>query len=209
MKKSNPGLAVVALVLLLIIPLPALARAQKTPTLKQQLGMTARQFFGGVWISGDTDSFSGTFEADNPKCILTIPITFPGGYGQGNGPNGSIVLQGSDGCSGIFELFLGTSTGFQYVDPTTGNTLTETGVETGAFTIVKTPDTKPMRYQTLGTTVEWAGTYTEVDNIDGTYCGTLNFCANLGSNYGWETFNGSGLAYLLFLNGFTFNGPNQ
>ena len=201
MKKPNRELSVVAFVLLVLSPLPALARAHKIPTLKQQLGMTARQFFGGVYLSGDTNSFSGTLEADNPKCILTIPITFPGGFGQGNGPNGSIVLQGSSECAGIFELFLGTPVGIG----------SNTGFDTGPFVIVKSPDTTVQRNPTLGTTIEWAGTYTQVYNIDplGFNCGSLNFCADLGPNYGSETFNGAGLSYLLYLNGFTFSGPNQ
>jgi hypothetical protein len=204
MKKPGRGLLVAILAVFLLSPLPSLAQVHKTQTLKQQLHMTSRQFFGGVYLAGDTNSFSGTLEADNPKCILTIPITFPGGFGQGNGPNGSIVLQGSSECSGIFELFLGNATGIG----------SNTGLFSGSFVIVKSPDTVPMRFQTLGTTVEWAGTYTQVYNIDPNagpegFCGSLNFCANLGPQFGNETFNGSGLSYLLYLNAFTFSGPNQ
>jgi hypothetical protein len=204
MKTSGRGLLVIALAISLLSPLPTLAHARKTQTLKQQLSMTSRQFFGGVTLGGDTGNISGTFEADNPKCVLTIANTFPGGFNSGDGPNGSIVLQGSSKCAGIFELFLGTPTGIG----------TNTGLFSGPFVIVKTPDSTPMRFQTLGTTVEWAGTYTQVYNIDPGagpegFCGSLNFCANLGPQYGSETFNGSGLSYLLYLNGFTFSGPNQ
>jgi hypothetical protein len=38
-------------------------------------------------------------------------------------------------------------------------------------------------------------------------CAGLTFCANLGPAFGSETFNGSGLSYLLELNGFTWNAP--
>jgi hypothetical protein len=51
--------------------------------------------------------------------------------------------------------------------------------------------------------------YTQVYNIDpaasslDSFCGSLNFCANLGPSYGAETFNSEGLSFLLELNGFT------
>ena len=55
--------------------------------------------------------------------------------------------------------------------------------------------------------MNWAGSYTQVFNIDpvGFGCGSLTFCANLGSAFGDETFNGVGLSYLLELNGFTWD----
>jgi hypothetical protein len=57
-----------------------------------------------------------------------------------------------------------------------------------------------------GQTVVWAGSYTQVFNIDpvGMFCGNLTFCADLGPAFGNETFNGGGLSYLLELNGFTW-----
>jgi hypothetical protein len=114
------------------------------------------------------------------------------------------VYQGSSQCAGIFELFLipatvpGSDSGFGY----------------GGFVIVKSPDTTIQRNPTQGVTVEWAGTYTQVFNIDPAagpdgFCNTLTFCANLGAAFGGETFNGSGLSYVLYLDGFTMNGPNQ
>jgi hypothetical protein len=164
--------------------------------------MAPQQFLGGVYLAGDIENYYGDLTANNSKCVLTIPLNRPGRANNGFGPNGSILYQGSSQCAGIFELFLGTPVGIG----------ANTGLYIGTFGIVKSPDTTLQLDPTLGTTVEWAGVYTQLYNIggtDGDYCGNLNFCANLGPAYGFETFNGSGLGYLLELDGFTLNGSNQ
>ena len=111
------------------------------------------------------------------------------------------MLSGSSKCPGKFELFLSNGNP-QNSLPTAGGIGDNTGVYGGTFAIVRTTD-----FAQQGQTVFWAGNYTQVFNIDpvGFDCGSLNFCANLGSAFGGETFNGYGLSYLLELNGFTWD----
>jgi hypothetical protein len=202
---------VLTLAMILTFLTPASAFAKKTQTLKQQLNMTPRTFLGGFNLSGGADNWSGDLQADNPKCVLTVA---PSGrtVNDGVGPNGSFNLTGGKTCAGSFQLFLSNmnSGPNQFVLPSQGGIGSNTGIYSGAFVIVKSP-TDPTQQ---GQTVEWAGTYTQAYNIDPAggpeaFCGNLNFCANLGPNFGNETFNGGGLAFLLELDGFTFNGPNQ
>ena len=102
----------------------------------------------------------------------------------------------------MYELFLSNGALFNGNLPSAGGIGNNTGVYGGKFVIVTTMD-----FSTQGQTVNWAGDYTLVFNIDpsGFECGSLTFCANLGPAFGTETFNGSGLSYLLELNGFTWN----
>jgi hypothetical protein len=59
-----------AFALTVFAPLPVLARGQQT--LKHTLNMAPRIFVGGITLAGDSNNFSGTLEADNPKCVLTV-----------------------------------------------------------------------------------------------------------------------------------------
>jgi hypothetical protein len=210
MRKSSCA-ALTLILSLSLLTSSALARAEKptpTPTLKQQLNMTPRTFLGGFFLQGDYDNWNGTLEADNPKCVLTVPSSLP--VRNGLGPNGSLLLTGGPSCAGNFQLFLAGGIN-QFILPTEGGVGNNTGVYSGPFVIVQAPSDPTQQ----GTTVEWAGTYTQVYNINpaasslDSFCGSLNFCANLGPNYGAETFNSEGLSFLLELNGFTFDGPNQ
>jgi hypothetical protein len=210
MRTSYRRLLSITLSLSLLNVLPALAQ-KPTPTIKQQLNMTPRIFLGGFNLGGDSDNFSGTLQADNPKCVLTV-ATNPRGVTNGVGPNGSFLLDGSAKCAGSFQLFLSNynSASNQFGLPSQGGMGSDTGIYAGTFVIVKSP-TDPAQQ---GQTVEWLGNYTQVFNIDPAggpdgFCGTMKFCANLGSAFGSETFNGFGLSFLLELNGFTFTGPNQ
>jgi len=171
-----------------------------------------RVFVGTISVSGDLENFSGSLTTSNPICTLTVDQTFYlGDAGEGNGPNDSLILNGSSECPGKFELFLSNGNPSQSV-PTTGGipsrndfgTVTghNTGVYGGTFAIVRTTD-----FGKQGRTVSWAGTYTQVWNIDPagnlfSACGSLNFCANLGDAFGDVE---GGLWYLLELNGFTWN----
>ena len=174
-----------------------------------------RVFVGTISVSGDLENFSGSLTASNPICTLTVDQTFYlGDAGEGNGPNDSLILNGSSECPGKFELFLSNGNPINGL-PTAGGIPrrddgaqvigSNTGVYGGTFAIVRTTD-----FSKLGRTVAWAGRYTQVFNIDptgapGSFCGSLNFCANLGPAFGDETFNGSGLSYLLELDGFSWN----
>jgi hypothetical protein len=108
---------------------------------------------------------------------------------MGVGPNGSILMDGSSECPGSFELFLSNGAN-QFQLPASGGIGNNTGVYSGTFAIISATDQQ---------TVVWAGTYTQVFNINpnGFGCTGLDFCANLGPAFGSETFNGSGLSYLL------------
>jgi hypothetical protein len=210
MKKLYRRLLPLILSLALMSAGPALAQ-KPSPTLKQQLNMTPRIFLGGFNLSGDSDNWSGTLQADKPTCVLTVASN-PRGVTNGVGPNGSFNLIGAKSCAGSFQLFLSnlSSGSNQFGVPNQGGINANTGVYNGTFVIVQAPSDPTQQ----GTTVEWSGTYIQVYNIDpGSgpegFCGSLNFCANLGPHFGGETFNGSGLAFLLELNGFTFSGPNQ
>jgi hypothetical protein len=191
-------LVLAALALTLSALSPALARGQQT--LKQTLSMSSRIFLGGITLAGDTNSFSGTLQADNPKCVLTVSSN-ANNISNGVGPNGGILLDGSSKCPGSFELFLSNGAA-QFQLPTSGGIGSNTGVYSGTFAIISAADQQ---------TVVWAGTYTQVFNINPTSggfgCAGLTFCANLGPAFGNETFNGSGLSYLLELDGFTWNAP--
>jgi hypothetical protein len=164
------------------------------------LTLTPRVFVGTIYVAGDSDNFSGSLTASHPTCTLMVP-TNSRGVGEGNGPNGSLLLTGSSECAGMFELFLSNGNPINSL-PSTGGIGGDTGVYGGTFAIVSTTD-----FSEQGQTVVWAGNYTQVFNIDpvGFGCGSLNFCANLGSAFGDETFNGIGLSYLLELDGFTWN----
>src|SRR5690242_13484082 len=70
------------------------------------INITPRTFTGGFIIAGDLDNIYGNLDTDHPKCVLTVPTSHPGGAGQGYGPNGSILLNGSSECAGSYELFL-------------------------------------------------------------------------------------------------------
>jgi hypothetical protein len=144
-------------------------------------------------VAGDWSNFSGILQARNPNCTLTVP-TNPDGVSDGVGPNGSLLLDGSSGCAGSYELFLSGGTN-QFALPTGGGIENNTGVYSGTFAIISAQDQQ---------TVDWAGTYTQVYNISvtGIGCEGLTFCANLGPAFGYDTFNTKGLAYLLELNGF-------
>jgi hypothetical protein len=170
-----------------------------------------RVFVGTISFDADLDSWSGSLTASNPTCILTVPNNGLAGAEDGFGPNGSLLLSGSTECPGKYELFLSNGNPSQSV-PTTGGipsrndfgTVTghNTGVYGGTFAIVRTTD-----FGKQGRTVSWAGTYTQVWNIDPagnlfSACGSLNFCANLGDAFGDVE---GGLWYLLELNGFTWN----
>jgi hypothetical protein len=165
------------------------------------LTLAPRVFVGTIYLAGDSSNWSGSLTARNPTCILTVP-TNSRGVSTGLGPNGSLLLTGSSECSGMFELFLSNGALFNGTLPSAGGIGSDTGVYGGTFAIVSTTD-----FSQQGQTVVWAGNYTQVFNIDPSAfaCGSLTFCANLGSAFGDETFNGSGLSYLLVLNGFTWN----
>lgn len=176
-------------------------------TLKQSgypaINITPRVFTGGIFIAGDSSNYSGALEANNPKCVLTVP-TGSSPVSAGVGPNGSILFDGSAGCAGSYELFLSGGTS-QYTLPTGSAIGSNTGVYSGTFTIISAQDQQ---------TVVWAGTYIQVMNINpgGSLpagCTGINFCANLGASFGSETFNGSGLSYLLELNAFTWYVPRH
>jgi hypothetical protein len=200
-----------ALALVLLIPLSALAQDQtptvqatkKSQTLRRQISMKPRIFLGGFVLAGDSSNFSGTLEAANPTCVLTVATTAHM-VSNGVGPNGSFLLNGAGECPGSFELFLSNadSGAGAFAFPTAGGIRSNTGVYSGTFAIIDATDQK---------TVVWAGTYTQVYNInpDGFGCGGVDFCANLGPAFGDETFNGSGLSFLLELNGFTWNAPGK
>jgi hypothetical protein len=162
------------------------------PTIK----FTQTVFTGGIFVAGDYSSFSGTLQARNPKCTLTVPSA-PAAAGVG--PNGSILLDGSSGCAGSYELFLSGGDS-EYTLPTAGAMGGNTGVYSGTYAIISAKDQQ---------TVDWAETYTQVYNITptGFGCDGLTFCANLGPAFGNQTFNGFGLAFLLELNGFTWSVP--
>jgi hypothetical protein len=166
-----------------------------------QVHSTPAVFLGDISLAGDTPNFSGSLTDSESSCTLTVP-TNARGISEGVGPNGSLLLDGSNGCSGMFELFLSNG-GADTVGtlPTAGGIGSNTGVYGGTFAIVSTTDPTVQ-----GQTVVWAGAYTQVFNIDptGMDCGSLTFCANLGPAFGDETINGFGLSYLLELNGFTW-----
>lgn len=174
----------------LILALSTGAFAQ--PTVKT----TPRAFTGTISLAGDSDNWSGSLTALNPKCVLTV-ATNSHDVSNGVGPNGGILFNGSGQCAGSYELFLSGGTQ-QFSLPTSGGIGSDTGVYGGTFVIVQTAD---------GQTVNWAGNYTQVYNINpsGMGCTGLTFCANLGPAFGTETFNGAGLSFLLELNGFTWN----
>jgi hypothetical protein len=198
MKKWGRGLTV-AVFLMGCLTAPAWAWTQT-------VNLFPRIFLGTIFLSGDLDSWSGSLTASNPTCTLTVPPAGPGGVSEGVGPNGSLLVTGSSECPGMFELFLSNGALFNGTLPSTGGIGNNTGVYGGTFAIVSTTD-----FGTQGQTVVWAGNYTQVFNIDPRggpipgFCGSLNFCANLGPAFGAETFNGHGLSYLLELNGFTWN----
>lgn len=156
-----------------------------------------RTFTGTISLSGDSNNWSGSLTATNPACVLTVATT-PQNVDNGIGPNGGILFNGSSECAGSYELFLSNGTQ-QFNLPTAGGIGNDTGVYGGTFVIVNTND---------GQTVNWAGNYTQVYNINPggiMGCAGLTFCANLGPAFGTETFNGGGLSFLLELNGFTWN----
>ena len=173
----------------------------------QTVSVVPRIFVGTIYQSGDVNSWGGSLIASNPTCTLTVPTTNPGGVLDGVGPNGSLLLTGSSECPGMFELFLSNGNPQNSLPTTGGIGNNTTGVYGGTFAIVSTTD-----FSQQGQTVVWTGSYTQVFNIDPRgirpgegSCGTLTFCANLGPAFGFNTFNGSGLSYLLELNGFTWN----
>jgi hypothetical protein len=149
--------------------------------------ITPRTFVGGVYNWDDSGNIAGALEASNPKCILTVPAA-ANGISSGIGPNGSLLLTGSKGCQGSFQLFLSginSSEQFESARPTTGGIGYNTGVYSGTFVIVDAPTTPRVQ----GTTVEWAGTFTEVFNLNpnGEVSGDcpaieLNFCTKLPAN---------------------------
>jgi hypothetical protein len=193
------ALATTALALV-FLSTPAWARKHHPKPSGPQVHPAPAVFLGAIFLSGDSSNFSGSLTASS--CTLTVP-TNTIAISEGVGPNGSLLLDGSNGCSGMFELFLSNG-GADDVGavPTTGGIGSNTGVYGGTFAIVSTTDPTVQ-----GQTVVWAGAYTQVFNIDptGMGCGSLNFCANLGPAFGTETFNGFGLSYLLELNGFTWS----
>jgi hypothetical protein len=206
MKRWHLGLATTVLVLGLLASSPALAKHKKggggSGPPNPQLTLTPQVFLGSIFLAGDSINFSGSLTASSPTCTLTI-ATNSIDISEGVGPNGSLLFNGSNECPGLFELFLSDGPpeiGFDL--PTSGGIGTNTGVYTGTFAIVSTTDPTVQ-----GQTVVWAGNYTQVFNIDptGMDCGNLTFCANLGPAFGDETFNGSGLSFLLELNGFTWS----
>ncbi|MBV8772169.1 MAG: hypothetical protein JO166_07555 [Deltaproteobacteria bacterium] len=167
------------------------------------LNINQRVFVGAFVWHFDVDSLTGSLQATNPTCILTVPNN-PGGGGEGYGPNGSILLTGSSECAGNYELILSTNQ----------NSIGNGGVVSGTFAIIKTGTS----------TVIWAGTYTSVLNgsgalvpnfdeglgpTEGPNCsdaGTL--CANLPSQFTTVPtagINGTWVNAIVELNGFTWN----
>jgi hypothetical protein len=185
----------VTFALLMTMSLPAWARVQ---TIK----LTPRTFTGAITLAGDTPNFSGTLTALKPTCQLTVASNSRG-IANGVGPNNSLLLNGSEQCAGSFQLFI--SSGTLLVDGPLGTPAggigSNSGVYTGTFAIVDVPSDPTQQ----GTKVEWAGNFTQVYNIDPDAfgCGSMNFCANLSAPDA-ETFNGSGLSYLLELQGFSW-----
>jgi len=182
-----------------LLSLSGFASPAKAQPLKQPgyptINITPRVFTGAIFVlAGGNSDLAGALEADNPKCVLTVPSN-PNGIGAGSGADGVILLNGSTECAGSYELFMSG-----------GNQIgSNTGVNTGTFAIINAKDQ---------TTVEWAGIYTQVMNINGGSlsaqgCAGIDFCANLGSAFGDNTFNGGGLSYLLELNGFTWFVPQH
>ena len=195
------GLATMVLVLAVLAAPPAQAKKHKGPPPPPTVTLNQQVFLGSIFLSGNTSNWSGTLVAQDSSCTLTV-ATRPEGVSDGVGPNGSLVFNGSSQCPGIFELFLsGGPAEAGSTLPTSGGIDSDTGVYGGTFTIVSTADPSVQ-----GQTVVWAGSYTQVFNIDpvGMFCGNLTFCADLGPAFGNETFNGGGLSYLLELNGFTW-----
>jgi hypothetical protein len=175
--------------MVLLTLLGGIAGAQSPP--QPRLGLQI--FTGGLFLAGDSDNWSGALTLQDGRkkssCVLTITSN-PNNISNGVGPNGSLLFTASGkACSGNYQLFLSGGTA-QFSLPFSS---TQTGVYTGTFTIVSATD---------GQTVSWAGPYTQVYNLNpvGFGCGNLTFCSNLGPQFGSETFNGSGLAFVLELN---------
>src|SRR5712664_3008626 len=57
-----------AVALGLLLLLSGMARAQPTT-----VTTTPRVFTGSISLSGDSINFSGALQANNPKCVLTVP----------------------------------------------------------------------------------------------------------------------------------------
>jgi hypothetical protein len=200
-KRWHLGLATMVLALGLLTAPAAQAKKHKGPPPPPTVNLSSAVFLGSIFLSGDTSDNSGSLVASDSSCTLTVPTT-SSGVSEGVGPNGSLLLVGSNGCSGMFELFLSGGPADLGALPTSGGIDSDTGVYGGTFSIVSTTD-----FTKQGQTVVWAGNYTQVFNIDpvGFFCGNLTFCANLGPAFGNETNNGGGLSYLLELNGFTWS----
>ena len=200
MKRWHLGLATMVLALGLLTAPAAQAKKHKGPPPPPSVSLSPVVFLGSIYLAGDSSNNSGSLVATDSSCTLTVATT-PEGVSNGVGPNGSLLLNGSSGCAGMYELFLSGGPADLGALPTTGGIDSDTGVYGGTFAIVSTTD--PTKQ---GQTVVWAGNYTQVFNIDpvGMFCGNLTFCANLGPAFGNMTNNGFGLSYLLELNGITW-----
>lgn len=188
MKKQIVGLGA----FLLVLTLSAGLWAKSQPSGPAQPVLGTQVFLGGIYFAGDDDNWSGSLTSqDRNPCVLTVPSGMPAGIGIGGGPNGGILFNASGkSCvtgSGTYELLLSGG-----VFPTQGGIGSFTGVYSGTFALVSTVDEQ---------TVSWAGTFTQVYNINptGFGCAGLGLCANF-TNFGSETFNGFGLSFVLELN---------
>jgi hypothetical protein len=164
-----------------------------------QINVSPQVFTGSIFQQGfQPVVVSGSLQASNSTCLLSVTGDSNGFNGEGNGPDG-LFFGGSKACPGAFELH--TSVG----NPI-GNA---SGVLTGTFVIVKASD---------HATVAWAGTYTQVMNFASNEfaidpCTILTFCANLGPAFDENGLDiggiNQGLAYLLELDGLNWSVPSR
>lgn len=102
------------------------------------VAVNPRTFVGGLYFDGALDNTSGTLQATKPICTLTVPNPNPQAGGQGHGPNGGILLDGSPECAGNYELFMSQPNQFGTPPQPFGNN----GVYSGTFAIVQLSDQK-------------------------------------------------------------------
>lgn len=146
------------------------------------------------------DQISGALRAANPTCVLTPHIN-ENTVRSGVGPNGSLQLDGSKECPGVYDVYF--SGGNPIAQAGAASPLQGSGAESiggvtsGTFVAVLDSD---------HTTVNWAGTYTVVYDYSTTEQNPTpacpqGFCADIGQPAGFV----ESRVVVLELNGFAWN----
>jgi hypothetical protein len=178
------------------------ARTQARP--QPVVSYASRIFMGSLFDdiqSTGEDQIGGSLEAKNPTCTLTPHVNEPT-VESGVGPNGSLQLDGSNECPGVYDVYFSGGNPIaqgRASSPLQGSGASSIGgVASGTFVAVDDSD---------HTTVNWAGTYTVVYDYSTTEQNSTpacpqGFCADIGQPADLSL---SGPAVVLELNGFTWN----